>query len=128
MNGMNDKNKNTPDNVSDHQLEDVVGGFPGTAMSGLMGKSAIPELITSNRGTYSSGSEPKYQVGQRLGIQCRYRGEIIKIPCMVRSVSASADLGIFYEEFGYTVEILCDFIPGLQGKIAENVYESCLYQ
>lgn len=124
---MNENNKNIQNPVSDQQLEDIIGGYE-TVLPGHGGNVALLNLITSNRGTYSSGSEPKYRVGQHLKIKCNYCDETKLIPCTVISVSETADMGVIYKEFGYTVETHCDSIPELQGKIVPHVYESCLYQ
>ena len=123
---MNDNNEKNLNNVPDNQLEDITGGNNLGPMP-ISASQIVPVPIISNYGTYSSGDTPKYQVGQQLGIKYRFRGEILMVRCMVLSVSQGADLGVFCEEFGYTVEILSEIAPGFKGKVVENVYESCLY-
>lgn len=117
---MNENNKNIPIDVADNQLEDVTGG---------MSSWSTPDFVTSNNSRYSSGSSPKYSVGQRLKIVCRYMGTDHKVSCVVLSVSSNPNCGIFYKEFGYTVKVTQSLrdVP-LEGAICEDVYESCLYE
>lgn len=117
---MNENNKNIPDNVSDNQLESVTGG---------MSSWSTPNFVTSNNSHYSSGSTPKYSVGQRLKIVCRYMGTDHKLNCDVIAVSSTPNCGIFYKEFGYNVRVTQSLrnVP-LEGTICEGVYESCLYE
>lgn len=113
--------------LSNNTLEEVTGGriFNG-ALSGN-------NMILSNMSHYSSGAEPKYQVGQILTIQYLIDGyKKVDCTCCVTAVSATREEGWLCPEFGYTVEItdapqeVLDIEPVLN-RIYTRVYESCLY-
>lgn len=113
-------------NLSDVQLAHISGGAGVKTYSSCYMK-------VQNRSTYSSGSEPKYQVGQILTIKYLDYSRVHDCSCIVRSVSKSANYGIIYEEFGYDVEITSapDAVIRIDndmiGKVYKGVYESCLY-
>lgn len=124
---MNENNKNL-NNIPDTQLETIVGGVVDVDATSIKNYT-IPEPVTNNRSTYSSNKDnPKYRVGQRLYIKYYYQEKHHMVPCIVRGVSESPDLGLIYEEFGYTVEILATSLPNITGDIVQDVYESCLYE
>lgn len=111
-------NKDILNNVSDNQLEDVSGGS----------NVAFPKIITSNRSNYRSGDTPRYFAGQELKIACRVLNTTVKISCLVLAVSATADCGLYYKEFGYKVRILESVMGLFKDSIYDDVYESCLYE
>ncbi len=124
---MNENNKNL-NNIPDTQLETIVGGSIAVDSVNI-NNYTVPEPIKSNRSTYSSNKDnPKYRVGQRLYIKYLYQEKHHMVPCIVRGVSESPDLGMIYEEFGYTVEILATSLPIITGNTVRDVYESCLYE
>lgn len=124
---MNENNKNL-NNIPDTQLETIVGGsIEVDAVS--INSYTVPEPVKDNYSTYSSTKDnPKYRVGQRLYIKYLYLEKLHMVPCIVRGVSESPDLGVIYKEFGYTVEILATSLPHITGKTVCDVYESCLYE
>lgn len=124
---MNENNKNL-NNIPDTQLETIVGGSIELDATYFKHHS-IPEPVKDNYSTYSSTKDnPKYRVGQRLYIKYHYLEKHHMVPCIVRGVSESPVLGVIYEEFGYTVEILATSLPNITGDIVQDVYESCLYE
>lgn len=120
---MNENDKKVWNDISDQQLEEIVGGIV---------TSRVPVIKKENSSFYSSGDTPKYSVGQRVGIECTYMNSTFKIPCIVLSVSEAATGGIFCKEFVYSVEITppssAEPLKILQGKVYDSVYESCLYE
>ena len=124
---MNENNKNLS-NIPDTQLETIVGGSIEVDAV-YVNSYTVPEPVKDNYSTYSSTKDnPKYRVGQRLYIKYLYLEKQHMVPCIVRGVSESPDLGMICKEFGYTVEILATSLPHITGKTVCDVYESCLYE
>ena len=111
--------------LSENELEEVSGGG--------FGSQVRPFMRTMNSSTYSSGSVPKWHVGQTLKIEYYNITSRFDCTCVVMAVSQKANCGLIYKEFGYTVQItaapdavLNDGLTAI-GQIYHGVYEGNLY-
>lgn len=104
--------------ISDTSLDDVNGGVG---------------MKTYNKSTYKSGDTPKFKKGDIVTIYYMdASGNDHSCTGKILDVSSDKCCGSICPEFGYKVQIISVSMRALglrkayEGKIYENVYESCL--
>ena len=114
--------------ISDNDLDLVSGGNTSILdEQGLELKEG--RFITSSPLTgYSSGSEPKFSVGNTVKIKWRISADLtVMCNAEVTAVSEVPDGGLLFRKFTYAVKILTCPNSDMLGMIETGVHENCLF-
>ena len=112
--------------LNEKELEKVNGGLLTMLFSS--------GIVSDNADSYSSGSEPKYRVGEELTIKYKIAFDnTYDCTCVVLGVSSNKNAGMFCREYTYTVRItqvpeeVAKSDNAIVGATYSGVFESCLY-
>lgn len=114
-------------NISDDELIQVSGG--SQSLLDAQGQEVKEgRFITSTFSSYSSGSTPKFNLGDSVKIKWRVSNDL-KILCNaeITGVSEGKDGGLLFQKYTYSIKILSCPNSDMIGRIETDVHENCLY-